>query len=335
MKANGRKGFTLVELLVVIAIIGILIGLLLPAVQAAREAARRTQCQNNLHQIGIGLHNYHGVYNQFPVGTRGDGGAFGNPEWPYFLHGLLPYIEQAPAWNGLDSLAQTSKVRPWESNAKTVWPRAVWGIPIPAYQCPSDGKGGAVKSCTAAFGNPDAGIEMFTTNYLGFFPGFNDGENYAISSNASLPAIIKQRQTVFSVNRGASIAQISDGTSNTLVMAEYLTGTDKDFRGLPVTHRAGCDFLYAKQAPNSSVPDNLLNYAGFCPADGTLNLPDQNLPCVSGDTNTNFAGARSLHPGGAFGLLADASVQFYVNTVDLTVWQSRAWISDGGPTGGL
>ena len=88
-----RFGFTLLELLVVIAIIGVMVGLLLPAVQAAREAARRMSCTNNMKQLGLGLHNYHSAYNNFPAGVRG--GTSPSEGWGFpFWYGLLPFIEQ-------------------------------------------------------------------------------------------------------------------------------------------------------------------------------------------------------------------------------------------------
>ena len=90
-----NRGFTLIELLVVIAIIAVLIALLLPAVQQAREAARRSQCKNNMKQLGLALHNYHDAANKFPIGTRFSMSA---PNWRV---GLLPYLDQAPLFHSV------------------------------------------------------------------------------------------------------------------------------------------------------------------------------------------------------------------------------------------
>ena len=92
---SRNRGFTLIELLVVIAIIAVLIALLLPAVQQAREAARRSQCKNNLKQLGLALHNYHDVFTKFPIGNQWQNG-FG----PSFYAGLLPYMDHAPCSTG-------------------------------------------------------------------------------------------------------------------------------------------------------------------------------------------------------------------------------------------
>src|SRR5262245_56958626 len=103
----NRRGFTLIELLVVIAIIGILVSLLLPAVQQAREAARRTQCRNNLKQLGLALHNYHDVGQQFPPGSVNEGSpaggtAYGRPPRTTYVVHILPYLDQAPVYNNVD-----------------------------------------------------------------------------------------------------------------------------------------------------------------------------------------------------------------------------------------
>src|SRR3954452_11367606 len=99
-----RRGFTLIKLLVVIAIIAVLIALLLPAVQAAREAARRSQCINNLKQMGLGLHNYTGTYNSFPLGSvyglTTDPGVYGGQPWSVHAQ-LLGFMEQQPLYNSM------------------------------------------------------------------------------------------------------------------------------------------------------------------------------------------------------------------------------------------
>src|SRR5262245_17149207 len=111
-RIGKRRGFTLIELLVVIAIIAVLIALLLPAVQQAREAARRTQCKNNLKQIGLAMHNYHDVYNTFPPGAvarfpvSNDGGGSSTSTEPGLWSwgfSILPYIDQSTTYNALGS----------------------------------------------------------------------------------------------------------------------------------------------------------------------------------------------------------------------------------------
>jgi prepilin-type N-terminal cleavage/methylation domain-containing protein len=113
VKPAVRRAFTLIELLVVIAIIAILIALLLPAVQQAREAARRTQCKNNLHQIGLAIHNYHDVYNQFPLNYDGSLQIISkvtgqevppgrNQSGISWISAALPYMDQAPLYNQME-----------------------------------------------------------------------------------------------------------------------------------------------------------------------------------------------------------------------------------------
>ncbi len=310
-----RRGFTLIELLVVIAIIAVLIALLLPAVQQARESARRSSCKNNLKQLGLALHNYHDTMKMFPLGTLTNTGLRygGNPEWPYLLHYIYPQIDQANAYN----LLNFSKTAPWIS--ATGWNAGMNDQALTVLQCPSDGQGGAIK--------PIVGSVKFTTsNYLGLFSGLNDLESERPPQTT---------KAIFLINKGTFISDIVDGTSNTMIMSEYLTGILGDTRGGFWTNRAGAQFLQVTNTPNSSTPDNILDNPGFCPSGNAngANNPTNNMPCTPGPNDSNFASPRSRHTGGVHSLMADGSVRFFSNNINLNTWRWLGWISDGNALG--
>lgn len=311
MRTSSRRssGFTLIELLVVIAIIAILIALLLPAVQQAREAARRSACKNNLKQLGLAMHNYHDTHGTLPPGT------IVGTEWPYLLHFILPYVDQAPMYN---VLAQNwGRKAPWLDDSLTNWPSGTQAG-VSTFLCPSDGLGGTVKSI-------DSTVKLPTSNYLGLFSGLNDGETVADSLLT---------RAAFGRNRGARIRDFKDGTSNTMIMAEYLTGSPSVWRGWFYTSRAASQFLHVTNTPNSSSPDRILDYHAGCAATSDANQPLMNLPCTpDGYTPTNFASPRSMHTGGVQILLGDGSVRFVGENIHLDTWRRLAWIADGQTIG--
>ncbi len=333
---SGRgdsSGFTLVELLVVIAIIGILIGLLLPAVQAAREAARRMQCGNNLKQIGVAMHNYHAVHGRFPaafvynkepgcegsstnqreVGDRGIC-IYNPPHFSYFQF-LYPYLEQSALYDRMDF---TLPGEPW---GPLDWPEEVRGAPVPTLLCPSDSQSRTYTPAASTGGLPLAP----KSNYLAFFSGDDYGD-VGLAFAGKLPG----RQAVFGMNYGARIAEIRDGTSNTMAMGEYLTGPDDNLRGTPWTPRVGASMIFTKVTPNSSA-DDVLADTRYCGPQH--DQPSKNLPCRL--TTDGFrhidttAAARSRHPGGVHVLLCDGSVRLVNENLNLQIWQDLSAINDG------
>jgi prepilin-type N-terminal cleavage/methylation domain-containing protein/prepilin-type processing-associated H-X9-DG protein len=306
MRFRVYRGFTLIELLVVIAIIGVMVGLLLPAVQAAREAARRTQCSNNLKQIGLALHMHHDISGKLPPGTRNDTLGASN-EWPYLLHYLLPYLEQSGYYLAIGE-GNFTPGKPWQ----VAWPAAVANnVVLSGFLCPSD-LGLPLISSTN---------RLTKSNYLGIFSGMNDSQlwlnNYPFEQKSPF---------CMGVDRAVRFRDIKDGLSNTMALSEGLTGvSETDGRGGFYTNRAGCQFLNAAQTPNSSVPDRIHSFT----CNATFNQPLQNLPCTADNGGTTAATSRSRHTGGVNVVLCDGSVRFITDSIPIATWRNLAWIADG------
>jgi prepilin-type processing-associated H-X9-DG protein len=279
-------------------------------VQKVREAAARLQCQNNLHQIGLALHNYYDALKSFPPGTKSPVRfSYSDPyEWVYFLDYLLPYLEQDNYYKAVDG-PYFRLQNPWANT----WPKDANDVNQPVFQCPSD---------LGATMSPYHSSQVPLSSYLGIFSGYNDGEN----ANQSNPPA----RAMFNMANPTRLADIKDGTSNTIAVAEYVRGLNGlNLRGYYYTNRAGAQFLYMTLTPNSTAPDNLLDNGDFCGASSDGNAPELNRPCVAGATDSNYASPRSMHPGGVNVLRCDGSVWFVPNSISLGTWRALGTIAGG------
>lgn len=304
-----KPGFTLIELLVVIAIIGVLVALLLPAVQQAREAARRTQCKNNLKQIGLAIHNYHDAYNTFPIGNLWAGGAPATSGWSLFTY-ILPYIDLAPDYNQMN-FAYPNYCGVFIGQSETNNPSFgwTWRNLKPVYQCPTDPNGGIFKGTTGSGSYTIANGSMATGNYFGvmgstpltatvtppILTGVDCGGGFfwngAFRCNSD-----KVYNGTFYNNSKTRIGDLSDGSSNTIVIGER--GEDT-FRGMgwPLCGRG---YNPTAGAIGSGFGDQVLTTATgfFNPAKPYTQYGIQNYIFWSN------------HVGGAHFVLGDGSVRF-------------------------
>ena len=364
-----RPGFTLLEMLVVIAIIATLVGMLIPAVQGAREAARQAQCANNLRQIGVALTRHTSTADSFPPGIAAtawqsvDLGRSQFYEWTYFLHMLLPQLDELPYYDAL----RAPLFRIPHPRLEPVSYKPIDGDSIPGLLCPSDGQAGPLWQTPVGHG----GLRLAKSNYLGMFSGTNIREGLVplVPGGAlrrqpvhPLPPRPFDRRAVFGYGTGTRMQAIKDGTSVTIAVAEYLRGvSDKDGRGAFWYNDAGMQMLHAAQGPNSNRPD-ILNRARLSMGSPSLaqlqddwgchpssrgtpnNRGDLNLPCVPDRTSAGddlgvdtAATSRSRHRGGVNAVFCDGHVAFIADTIDSQVttpygvWQRLAWIDDGQP----
>ena len=310
--ARSRPAFTLIELLVVIAIIAVLIALLLPAVQQAREAARRTQCKNNLKQIGLALHNYHDTYNRFPSGYVQVNLADPNT---HLRHGwgamILPYVDQAPLYATLLFSLDG--------------PQAPWKNELPAWKCPSDpdtqgmatwdsGTAGSCSGtptiplsspCTSSADQTSCNTNLgctwtpssTSTNILGAKASY-----VATYGQLALDPVVKGKGLFFG-NSGLGIRDMSDGTSNT-----FITGERNMKYGQAVwagVHNVGTS------------------------GNGKFVLGD----AVYGPNAPVATGFGSRHTGGCHILMGDGAVRFISENINLATWQTLIQCNDGGIVG--
>ena len=333
MKRN-RKGFTLIELLVVIAIIAVLISLLLPAVQSAREAARRSQCINNLKQIGLALHNYHSAIGSFPMGNARSYEAPGVvTDWGTFsAHAMmLPYMEQTQIFN-----AANFSWNIWYGWGAEI-NKTVWNMKASVFLCPSDGNAGKdhLNSYHGSFGT--------TTD------PWRDRTN----------GIFAPRFTAYGVN------DVTDGTSNTIAFVEALTGDFNRFDnprrnmasgvGIPTNFmqfdvrtqatalRQGiqqCTTAIQRTPGTNSnrgyrwqtgSPGLSLTNLVLTPMSGNAPFGACRMDCSSG-CGSDFGhlfGSSSNHPGGVNALMTDGSVKFMKASIAEQTWWALATRDSG------
>lgn len=315
-----RRGFTLIELLVVIAIIAVLIALLLPAVQQAREAARRSQCKNNMKQLGLALHNYHDTYSQFPI-NYSTTFTLDNITLAWTV-GILPYIDQAPLFGQINTAygINNDPRSPNPQSVAPVNPSNGWAAKqiISAFKCPSDtsenimgsranyGGTWAVNSYKAngganwAWGNWVSPAQFNTSRWGVTNNGLDRGNGFIFRGNG-FPYTTAFRN-------------VTDGTSNTFAIGESVPKYCVHtwwwwFNGVTAT---------------CSIP---LNAPPVCTSNPQASK-DQLLVQCAGDWPNNYS-FYSQHTGGGHFALVDGSVRFVSDNIDLGLYRSLSTI-DGG-----
>jgi prepilin-type N-terminal cleavage/methylation domain-containing protein/prepilin-type processing-associated H-X9-DG protein len=336
-----RRAFTLVELLVVIAIIGVLVSLLLPAVQSAREAARRTQCNNNLKQIGLAIHSFEGAYGTFPAAAT-------RVEIDVYMHGptwwiyTMPYMEQQNTFSKITFPRSTFWLGSTGAEAlanKEIWRNVRFGY----MECPSSV--GAIARFSNSAGSGDVGYQRPTyTCILGATP-----HPTAMNANSQFRGPISDGG-VITLARGQRMSTVTDGTSNTIMVGEQ-SGIMRlsDGRALPV----GTDVNSDDRVDNNRGFHMGTSHVGYPTGDNSMDSPGNcpNSDCVRcyNSTTINTRGIvsnglvfndygelrcnkplNSLHSNGINALYADGHVAYVTANLPLDTLKLLVNRDDGG-----
>jgi prepilin-type N-terminal cleavage/methylation domain-containing protein len=328
--SRRRIGFTLIELLVVIAIIAILIALLLPAVQQAREAARRTQCKNNLKQIGLALHNYHDTFKLFPGSSycptiTHPNGMNTISHCHSYAESMLPYFEQAPLYNQID-FNIANHLQP---NADTLNNKKFASL-----MCPSDPDAGLFVNSREGGYTPNnaAGTVSQGASYkpsagpMGLngcpIPAMTPNINCKGVLNGGQPQVGRLNDPAIGMFNGGfnctGVQHALDGTSNTALFGEVL----------PIWNTFNMIFSSHLQVGSFNLPPN---YQKINPA-----ACDKNIQKTSRQSTACYqtmAGFMSLHTGGLHMLLGDGAVRFISDSIDYPTWVRIGDRDDGVPLG--
>ncbi|MDB5386821.1 MAG: xcpT 39 [Planctomycetaceae bacterium] len=317
LRRSQGRGFTLIELLVVIAIIAVLIALLLPAVQQAREAARRSQCKNNLKQLGLAFHNYHEALNCFPLSSAG---STSKPNWRVFI---LPYIDQAPLYSKLDMVSGNFLGNVYPGNNAILA-----GLYVPVFNCPST----TLPTNNTAVANNTLGGQ--THCYEGISGATTDPSTGAPFSTAYCAAgsygSIYCNNGITVPNVKVTMANITDGSSNTLLVAEQSGTVGAGKQDLRNNYYGGWSGA-GPGVPPADVSWGVGTTAIRYPLN--FNFSSGAAPAGADQTYEGNTILNSFHVGGVHALMADGSVRFLSENMSFATLSGIACKSDGTVVG--